>query len=391
MRDDPWGWWRSIGSPRRVLAPMVGQSELAFRLLCRRYGADLCVTPMINAKSFLPGQRYRNDVYNDLEEAARTPSQDRPLLVQFCGDDPSTMLAAAEVVQDSCDGVDINLGCPQGIAKRGHYGAFLLEERDLVVEIVSLLSSKLKVPVTCKIRLLQSDDLASTLELSKAVVDAGASMLTVHGRTRHMKGQFVGACDWDAIRMVREAVGNRVPVIANGGVETPHDVERCLAATAADGVMVSEASLANPAIFHLGSNKTKVTLALEYLEIVKKQAMRATHLCDVRAHLIKLLYEIIQHPANTASRDLIVAATTFYEVEDAVKVMQANNAARNALTGPRCTWYRRHRAKDPSSTSVNTSLGVPCINRFDLLADDDEDEHEDAGVASLFDEDACDE
>lgn len=366
---------------------MVGQSELAYRLLCRRHGADLCVTPMINAKSFVSGTRYQHDVALDLEEARRKPSLDRPLLVQFCGDNAKTLLRAAEMVQDSCDGIDLNLGCPQGIAKRGHYGAFLLEERDLVTSIVEHLSSRLRVPVTCKIRLINNHDVSPTLELCRALVKAGISLLTVHGRTREMKGHFVGSCDWEAIRAVRRAVGDRVPVLANGGVETTEDIAKCLAATHAHGVMISEASLANPAVFaEDGMNRPrgKLELANEYLDVVRRHAMAATHLADIKAHVLKMLFEILQQPANEGFRDLVVTATTFRDLDSAVKSLRACFQLKS-LPSSDSSWYRRHRLKlQRRKDEAASHLGAPSVNRFDILANDDEDCR--LGLGSLFEE-----
>ena len=107
---------------------------------------------------------------------------DRPLVVQFCANDPDILLNAARLVEGHCDAVDINLGCPQGIARKGNYGSFLLEKTELIVSMVTKLKQNLKVPVTCKIRCLPSE--ADTLFLARAIEKAGASLLTVHGRTR---------------------------------------------------------------------------------------------------------------------------------------------------------------------------------------------------------------
>ncbi|KAJ8604216.1 hypothetical protein CTAYLR_009786 [Chrysophaeum taylorii] len=384
--DEAWRWFRSIGSPQRVLAPMVGQSELAFRLLCRRYGAELCVTPMINAKSFLGCARHRREVFLDLEEARRSPSLDRPLLVQLCGDDPDVLLRAGEVVQDGCDGVDVNLGCPQGIAKRGHYGAFLLHEPERVVRIVRRLATGLRVPVTCKIRLVDAADVAPTLDLCRRVVDAGASMLTVHGRTREMKGHFVGAANWDFIGAVAAAVGHRVPVLANGGVERSPDVDRCLAATRANGVMVSEASLSDPTVFG-NKTRTKIDLALEYLDIVRKNASAATHLSDVRSHLMKLLFELLQHPGNEGFRDAVVAASTLGEVEDVIRRIAVANRRRPIRPPAAASWYRRHRAHRHPDVGNHHPFGggETTVNRFDFL-DDDDDDDEAPPLGALFDD-----
>lgn len=133
----------------------------------------------------------------------------------------------------------------QGIAKRGHYGAFLLEEVELLVSIVSTLAKGLRVPVTCKIRLRSS--MEATMELCHALVGAGCSLLTVHGRTKEQNKQLVGRCDWGAIAAIKRALP--IPVIANGGVADLADVRRCLAETGVDGVMSSEALLENPALF----------------------------------------------------------------------------------------------------------------------------------------------
>ena len=108
--------------------------------------------------------------------------EDRPLVVQFCANDPEILLKAAKLVENDCDAVDINFGCPQGIAKKGNYGSFLLEKTELIVSMVKMLKENLKIPVTCKIRCLPKE--SDTLHLAREIEKAGASLLTVHGRTR---------------------------------------------------------------------------------------------------------------------------------------------------------------------------------------------------------------
>ncbi|KAG5720490.1 hypothetical protein E4T56_gene14327, partial [Termitomyces sp. T112] len=116
-----------LGSPKFIVAPMVDQSELAFRRLTRRYGAQLVYTPMINAKMFADTtHKYREqnfDIASGEEGASSLPSSsssdtDRPLIVQFCSNDPDALLRSAKLVEAHCDAVDINLGCPQDIARR---------------------------------------------------------------------------------------------------------------------------------------------------------------------------------------------------------------------------------------------------------------------------------
>ncbi|KAH8855625.1 tRNA-dihydrouridine(16/17) synthase [NAD(P)(+)]-like [Schistosoma japonicum] len=181
-------------SPKYVLAPMVDGSELAWRMLGRKYGVQLTFTPMINSTSFLVNKKYRHS-------CLQFASEDRPIIVQFCANSPDTFIKCAKLVQPFCDAVDLNLGCPQGIAKKGHYGAFLQDEWDCLKHIISRASSELSVPVTCKIRIFS--DVDRTVQYAKLLEAAGASMLTVHGRTREMKGQKTGLADWNQIRAVK--------------------------------------------------------------------------------------------------------------------------------------------------------------------------------------------
>ena len=152
---------------------------------------------------------------------------DRPLFVQFCANQPDTLLAAARLVEKHCDAVDINFGCPQGIAKKGNYGSFLMDDLPLVYALINKLHKNLAIPVTCKIR--RFDDDAKTLQYAKMCADAGASVLTIHGRTREHKGPSAPMADWSIIKKVREHVG--IPVISNGNIVTFDDVQACLEET----------------------------------------------------------------------------------------------------------------------------------------------------------------
>ena len=173
--DDKYAFFKAIGSPKFIVAPMVDQSELPYRMLTRKYGANLCYTPMLHSRMFAEGEGYRREFFCPHPE-------DRPLVVQFCGNDPEILLKAAKYVENDCDAVDINFGCPQGIAKKGNYGSFLLEKTELIRSLVSTLHQNLKVPVTCKMRCLPKE--ADTIALAKVMESAGCAMLVVHGRTR---------------------------------------------------------------------------------------------------------------------------------------------------------------------------------------------------------------
>lgn len=217
---------------------------------------------------------------------------DRPLFIQFCANDPEVLLHAAQLVEHRCDAVDINFGCPQGIAKKGHYGSFLMEEWDLISKLISTLHENLKVPVTAKFRIFP--DVAKTVAYAQMMEASGAQILTCHGRTRDMKGQFTGLADWEQIKAVKAAVS--VPVFANGNILYRDDVDRCLEETGVDAVMSAEGNLSNPAIFmpsgHEHAFSSSILLARRYLDFVDS-VKTITSGSALKAHMFRLLKPIL--------------------------------------------------------------------------------------------------
>ncbi|KAJ0843762.1 putative tRNA-dihydrouridine(16/17) synthase (NAD(P)(+)) [Helianthus annuus] len=231
-----WAHWRKIKQPKLIVAPMYDGSELPFRMLCRKYGAEAAYTPMLHSRSFAESKKFRLREFSTCEE-------DRPLFVQFCGNDPDILLDAAYQVESLCDYVDINLGCPQRIARTGNYGAFLMDDLPRVKSLVEKLATNLSVPVSCKIRIFPV--LQDTINYAKLLEDSGCSLIAVHGRTRD--GRTRERANWDAIKSVKDAV--KIPVLANGNIRHMDDVQSCLTTTGVEGVMSAEALLDNPALF----------------------------------------------------------------------------------------------------------------------------------------------
>ncbi|TRX94499.1 hypothetical protein FHL15_004654 [Xylaria flabelliformis] len=259
-------FYESLGSPKFVVAPMVDQSEFAWRRLTRSFLAPqenaklLAYTPMFHARLFEETPKYRDTHFQATKQPVGTPecdptslfldgnpNLDRPLFVQFCANDPEHLLHAAEMVAPYCDAVDLNLGCPQGIARKGHYGAFLQEDQDLIYRLINTLHKNLSIPVTAKIRILETKE--DTLAYAKNVLAAGASILTVHGRLREQKGHLTGVADWGYIRYLRENLPKDTVIFANGNILQHGDVEKCLEATGADAIMSAEGNLSDPSIF----------------------------------------------------------------------------------------------------------------------------------------------
>lgn len=268
-------WNEVLKGPRFIAAPMVEMSELSFRMLCRRYQCQLCYTPMINSHQFLIDHVYRKSVFT-------TCTQDRPLIAQFCANNPDVFVAAAKLVESHCDAIDLNLGCPQGIAKRGHYGAFLQEDLQLVEELVQRAAKELSIPVSCKVRILPGP-IEDTINYAKMLEKAGCSLLTVHGRTREQKGWDTGLASWEAIKTIKESV--KIPVVANGNILNYEDIFRCLEFTKADAIMSAEGLLHNPALFS-DTNPLVWEIALEYMDLAHEYRASKKH---VRAHLFRIL------------------------------------------------------------------------------------------------------
>ncbi|KAL5409544.1 hypothetical protein PMIN06_006690 [Paraphaeosphaeria minitans] len=266
-------FYQSIGSPKLVLAPMVDQSEFAWRMLSRSFlpaseqSNLLAYTPMFHSKMFLEVPKYRDSHFQPLKSAIPSPPDayhfsqlpdterhldgnpafDRPLTVQFCSNDPDDLLGAAKHVASFCDAVDLNLGCPQGIARRGNYGAFLQETPELIAKMIKKLDEELDVPITAKFRILETKE--KTLAYAKTILDAGANILTVHGRRREQKGHNTGLADWEMIRYLRENLPRDTVIFANGNILQHEDFAKCLETTGADGVMTAEGNLYDPTIF----------------------------------------------------------------------------------------------------------------------------------------------
>jgi tRNA-dihydrouridine synthase 1 len=210
------------------------------------------------------------------------------------------------MVEHQCEAVDLNLGCPQHIAKRGRYGSFLQDDWELIHKMISTLDEHLQVPVTAKIRVFAST--AKTVAYAKMLEAAGAQLLTVHGRLREQKGHHTGLADWSKIKAVKEAVG--IPVIANGNIIYHDDVQHCLEQTGADGVMSAEGHLYNPAIFKQQHPPVTYDIALEYLEICKQVDTRYV---VIKSHLFKLFHTSL--PMHTDLRSRLGVATSLKEME----------------------------------------------------------------------------
>ncbi|KAJ4461860.1 putative tRNA-dihydrouridine synthase [Paratrimastix pyriformis] len=344
----------------KVSGPMVRYSKLPARLLWRKWGCDLVYTPMFVASCFAVSQRARDcDFTTTLPEA--NPA-DRPLIVQFAVADPQIFVNASRIAfaNGSCDGVDINCGCPQKWVCTDGYGSSLLERpQDIVAMLRAARDQIPEVPVSVKIRHILADDelknrhneptresLYRTIELAKAVQDAGAcpsrilthtviyahgdirtrrythtviyihiiyitpnphapcmdrasdGLLTVHGRTAKTSSS-VPVC-LEGIKMIKETLS--IPVIANGDIFAPDDVLRTQEMTGVNGVMSARGLLQNPALY-AGYNRVPAAAVQDFLDLSIQYGL-SYHL--LHNHLMFMLYPVL---ARAERRELAECAS----------------------------------------------------------------------------------
>lgn len=204
IENSSYDFFTSIGRPRFISAPMVDQSSLSWRLLVKKNGADLAFSQMMHAKNFQTVKKYRAECIDwdnyhhssgSIDKEVEATMLDKPLIVQLCGNDPNLLVAAGKIVHKDVAAIDLNLGCPQKIAKKGNYGAYLLPNKDLIVRCLSAMVSQLDCPITAKIRKLPNDE-DTIINLALAIENCGVKMLTVHGRTASDSKLFIGPADW---------------------------------------------------------------------------------------------------------------------------------------------------------------------------------------------------
>ncbi len=222
-----------------ILGPMAGVTDWAFRTICAQLGADVTVTEMVSSRAL---------VYKDKKsESLLRKNKGSICGAQIFGNDPDIMAQAAQraVELSGCDFLDINMGCPMPKIANSGDGCGLMRTPELAGQIVAAVVKAVGVPVTVKCRLGWDKGNINVMDFTQRMEDNGASLLTIHGRTRSML--YSGTADWDAIAKVKQA--RAIPVIANGDVVSGETALRCLKWTGADGLMIGRATFGDPWIF----------------------------------------------------------------------------------------------------------------------------------------------
>lgn len=239
-----------------ALAPLAGVSDRAFRRVCRACGADFTVSEMVSAKALCYEQRKKDPKVRSVSgQLASVMADELPMAVQIFGSEPDFMAEAARMIEANeyigCmsevppSAIDINMGCPVRKVTGNGEGSALLKSPKLIGEIVTAVVKAVKLPVTVKIRAGWDKDSVNAPEVARIVEASGASLLTVHARTREQ--MYEPGVDRSVITAVKKAVS--IPVLGNGDIYTAADALSMMAETGCDGVMIARGAMGNPWIF----------------------------------------------------------------------------------------------------------------------------------------------
>lgn len=268
-----------------ILAPMAGFSDLPYRSLCYDYGSAMSYTEFVSAEAINAGSNERTD------RMLTYAPHERPMVFQIFGNSVEMLLEAAQRIEPLGPAIiDINMGCSVRKVSGKGAGAGLLRTPQKVGQIFRALSRGLSVPVTGKIRLGWDAGSLNYLEIVQEMVENGASLVAVHGRTKDQG--YSGEANWDAIAQIVEAVD--VPVIGNGDVTSPADIDRMKAHTGCVAVMVGRGAIGNPWIFQRRARedvpfREKALFISRHFERMRSFYGEELSLILVRKHIAKYL------------------------------------------------------------------------------------------------------
>ena len=304
-----------------VLAPMAGVTNEAFRIICKEYNAGLVMAEMVSDKAI----GFQNKKTLGMTKVNKI---EHPISMQIFGSDVESMVNAAKYIDEYSDAdiIDINMGCPVNkVAKKALAGASLLQYPDKVYEIVKNVVEAVKKPVTVKIRAGWDSEHINCVEIAKLCEKAGASAITVHGRTRAQ--MYQGKANLDYIKAVKEAVS--IPVIGNGDIVDIESAKHMFEYTGCDAIAIARGALGNPFLFreldsyfNNGKILPKATNAEIYETIVKHYnyllELKGAHLAmlEMRSHIS---WYIKGMPGSAKIKDFCNKQTDFNIVLNTIK------------------------------------------------------------------------
>jgi len=251
-----------------MLSPMAGYTDAAFRSICKENGAGACYTEVTSAEGI---RRDSQKTFQFLEVS----KLDHPIAGHIFGKSVEAMVEAARYIEQlgTFDWIDLNCGCPVRKVVRRGAGAALMKEPEQIGEIVRAVKKAVSLPVSVKTRIGFSPAFPDHLTIAKIVEDAGADMIAVHGR---LACNFhKGEADWEKLGEIKQAL--KIPVLGNGGVNTPEDATEMVRVSGVDGLLIGRGAVGNPWLFNQISNHWK-NLPVELPTLGARRAVIETHL-----------------------------------------------------------------------------------------------------------------
>ena len=268
------------------LAPMEDVTDIAFRLMCKQFGADMVYTEFVSSDALI---RHVNKSKAKLEVS----DEERPVAIQIYGRNVDAMAEAAKICEEAePDILDINFGCPvKKVAGKGA-GAGMLRNPELMLEITKAVVNAVKIPVTVKTRLGWDNDSKIIVDLAEKLQDCGIAALTIHGRTRAQ--MYTGDADWTLIGEVKNNPRMHIPIIGNGDITSAEKCKNAFDKYGVDAVMLGRGSIGCPWIFeevkhYLNSGELLPKKSPEwYLDVLKKQVLQSVERLDERRGILHI-------------------------------------------------------------------------------------------------------
>jgi len=284
----------NLGEKPVFLAPMEDVTDSAFRLMCKRFGADMVYTEFVSADALI---RSINSTMNKLNIS----DEERPVAIQIYGKDRDAMVEAARIAESAHpDIIDLNFGCPvKKVAVKGA-GAGLLKDIPKMLDITRSIVNAVHTPVTAKTRLGWDNEHLIITELAEQLQDCGIQALTIHGRTRAQ--MYTGDADWTLIGKVKENPRIHIPIIGNGDITTPERAKECFDKYGVDAIMIGRASFGRPWIFKevkhylkYGERMTPLTVQ-EKLDFLKQEVDDSIERLDERRGILHIRRHLAATP-----------------------------------------------------------------------------------------------
>ena len=283
-----------LGEHPILLAPMEDVTDPAFRLMCKKFGADMVYTEFVSSDALIRA-------VSKTAQKLSISDEERPVAIQIYGKDTETMVEAAKIVEQAQpDILDINFGCPvKRVAGKGA-GAGMLQNIPKMLEITRAVVDADKIPVTVKTRLGWDADNRVIVDLAEQLQDCGIAALSIHGRTRAQ--MYTGEADWTLIGAVKNNPRMQIPIIGNGDVTSAEICKQRFEDYGVDAVMIGRASIGRPWIFREVKHylTTGELLPQEpfswYLDILKKQVEQSVERLDERRGILHIRRHLAATP-----------------------------------------------------------------------------------------------